>query len=330
MTLRRRNIEVFSLSILDVISCGFGAIILLLVISLALEPATVARLTDGSKEEVEALQKEREQIQKESRQVNDDLASKQDALTQVTTDRDARKVRLSEITPEDPTDALSEHAQKKGSLEAAIQSLTEEMKRLREADSYQRPSDDAIIGGIPVDSEYIAFVIDTSGSMNMNAWPAVMNKVEEVLSVYPNVKGLQVVNDEGAYMFSGYAGKWIPDTPGRRREVVRQLRNWKPWSDSDPTEGIRHILRTYARTNARISIYVFGDDFDPNGSVEGVVQEVLRANKSVFRKKAQFRIHAFGFPVQGMSDRRSNFANLMRHLAQDNMGSFVGLTSLAE
>jgi hypothetical protein len=41
MKIKRRTIEVFSMSFLDVISCGFGAIILLLVLSLALEPRTL-------------------------------------------------------------------------------------------------------------------------------------------------------------------------------------------------------------------------------------------------------------------------------------------------
>ena len=47
-------------------------------------------------------------------------------------------------------------------LLAARQELTEEMKRLLV--DYD-PLDDNTVGGIPVDSEYIIFVIDTSGSM---------------------------------------------------------------------------------------------------------------------------------------------------------------------
>ena len=41
MSRRRRHFEVFSLSFLDVISCGFGAIILLLVISKISEPRVI-------------------------------------------------------------------------------------------------------------------------------------------------------------------------------------------------------------------------------------------------------------------------------------------------
>jgi hypothetical protein len=42
-------------------------------------------------------------------------------------------------------------------------------------------------------------------------------------AIYPKVKGIQVMNDMGQYMFSGYAGKWIPDTPGRRRIILDRL-----------------------------------------------------------------------------------------------------------
>ena len=40
---RRRSIDIFNLSFLDVVSCGFGAIILLLVISMVLEPLVIEK-----------------------------------------------------------------------------------------------------------------------------------------------------------------------------------------------------------------------------------------------------------------------------------------------
>ena len=44
---RRRDTQIFSMSFLDVVSCGFGAVILLLVLALSLEPVTVKRVTEG-------------------------------------------------------------------------------------------------------------------------------------------------------------------------------------------------------------------------------------------------------------------------------------------
>ena len=39
---------------------------------------------------------------------------------------------------------------------------------------YQKSSDDDTIAGIPVDSEYVIFIIDTSGSMRGFAWPLLL------------------------------------------------------------------------------------------------------------------------------------------------------------
>ena len=77
------------------------------------------------------------------------------------------------------------------------------MKRLL-GSQYRRPSTDAI-GGIPVDSEYVIFIIDTSGSMFNYVWPTLLKKIEETLNIYPKVKGFQVMSDEG--------GLHVPDLP---------------------------------------------------------------------------------------------------------------------
>ena len=52
----------------------------------------------------------------------------------------------------------------------AEQQLSTEAERLRR---YQRSAHEDTVGGIPADSEYIIFVIDTSGSMQNYSWPKV-------------------------------------------------------------------------------------------------------------------------------------------------------------
>src|SRR5262249_50279801 len=71
-------------------------------------------------------------------------------------------------------------------LTAAYQQLSEEMQRLM-AQGYRRPPN-APVGGIPVDSEYVIFVIDTSGSMQENHWPQAQKIMQEILDIYPKVK----------------------------------------------------------------------------------------------------------------------------------------------
>ena len=202
------------------------------------------------------------------------------------------------------------------------------MKRLL-GTTYRRK--DRTIGGIPVDSEYIIFVIDTSGSMFNHAWPLVIRKISETLAIYPKVKGIQVMNDMGNYMFSQYRGKWIPDTQGRRKAIIKRLQSWHPFSNSSPVEGVTRAIRTFYTPDKKISIYVFGDEFT-GGSIDAVVEAIDRINKEDSRGNRLVRIHAVGFPVQfaqppNLQITGIRFATLMRILSQKNGGTFVGLNT---
>ena len=200
------------------------------------------------------------------------------------------------------------------------------MERLLGA-NFRRRTD--LVGGITVDSEYIIFVIDTSGSMQAVAWPTVIQKVSETLSIYPSVKGIQVLNDMGDYMFSSYKGTWMQDSPATRTSIISTLSAWSPFSNSSPVEGIREAIYTYYDPNKNISIYVFGDDFTGN-SIEEVVDAVDQINVADESGNRRVRIHAVGFPVyiDRPNQRVYRFASLMRELAYRNNGTFVALSQL--
>ncbi|HSE76393.1 MAG TPA: vWA domain-containing protein [Alphaproteobacteria bacterium] len=335
MRKRRTEIQAFSLSFLDVISCGFGAIILLLVITLAFEPKTIERITSGLRELVSQSAAAREQLIAEHRALSRELDSKQRELAQLQArvaalGSDWERVRRQQTAAQASAEA-SERIEEQ--LHSVRQSLSEEMKRLLSQPDYKPPGEDAPIGGIPIDSEYIIFVIDTSGSMQQGAWPLVVRKMQEVLNTYPQVKGIQVLNDQGTYMFPTYSGQWIPDTPARRTVVIDRLRTWNIFSASNPAPGIVQAIQTFYRPDRPTSIFVFGDDF--NGpSIDEVVYAVARLNTRDPAGRSQVRIHTFGFPVLTLlapSQYQANFsrfAHLMRLLAEQNSGSFVGLNAL--
>ncbi len=111
-----------------------------------------------------------------------------------------------------------------GELVSAYQTLTEEMKRLLKSHA-SRPKSEAI-GGIPVDSEYIIFIVDTSASMTSAHWKQAQQTVQEILSIYPSVKGMQIMDDEGKVMIAGTRGQWITDlarTASADRRAHRQV-----------------------------------------------------------------------------------------------------------
>ena len=332
---RRTGMEGFSLSFLDVICCGFGAIVLLLVLSKMGEPGAIEQSRIDLDALIQRLQEEIYEIRGESAILNRDLISRQEQLSRENTKIARLRGDLSRIQGEFAASSQESEVSDiiEGRLVAAQQDLTAEMMRLQQQQqSATRQVDDQLVGGIPVDSEYIIFVIDTSGSMFTYAWPAMLNKMTQVLDAYPKVKGLQVMNDMGQYMFPRYAGKWIPDTPGRRRVIISNLRSWSVFSNSSPVEGITRAIRTYAAPDKKISIYVLGDEFTGK-SIDKVVTTVDAYNKVDAEGNRMVRIHAIGFPVMfsvaGVSSTTGvRFATLMRILCHRNGGTFVGLNSL--
>jgi hypothetical protein len=323
--LKRRETEIFSISFLDCITCGLGSVVLLLVLSNMRSPE-IEQSQEDVQEQLLKLQDEIIDIQGQSEILNRDLKAKQVQLSDekkriARLQGDLSDVRGKFRASKQEADVAN---QVEGRLASAQQTLTEEMKRVL-GQGFRRKKDDAI-GGIPVDSEYIIFIIDTSGSMFNYAWPLLLKKIDETLNVYPQVKGFQVMNDMGAYMFTGYRGKWIPDTPAQRKIVLDRLRTWNAFSNSSPVEGIVEAIRTYHAKEKRISLYVFGDEFT-GSSVDSVVKQVDMINREDETGERRVRIHALGFPVRPDAPQYTSirFATLMRILCQRNGGTFVGL-----
>lgn len=331
MRKKRITIEVFSLSFLDVISCGFGAIILLLVIMKISEPSVLEVTTQDLVQKLEDYRKDTAALKQESTALYEKAVQLREAETALLAKlKDLNRRLARELSKQE--DLLVERTTSEAiikQLYRARQELTEEMIRLQQQKI--EPRTYAPIGGVPVDSEYIIFVIDTSGSMQQFAWSAVLRKMQEILSIYPRVKGLQVMNDMGDYMFSQYAGRWIQDTPARRRAIIKRLSDWKPFSNSSPVEGITAAIKRFYRADRKISIYVFGDDFS-RGAIQEVVDTVDSLNRTLADGSRMVRIHAVGFPVlfghPGAETNVARFSALMRRLAEDNDGSFVALTEL--
>lgn len=325
----RRAVDIFNLSFLDVVSCGFGAIILLLVIVKVSEPHVIEKLAVDLTGLVHRLQAELADIRGETNRFNRELTDKQQQLSDSRESLARLQGDIATIRGEYAASKREFDAEqrKQEQLQLAQQSLNEDLRRLL-GKGYRRR--DATVGGVPVDSEYIIFIIDTSGSMQKGAWPLVLKKVTQVLDIYPQVKGIQVMNDMGDYMFSQYQGRWIPDTPARRKAIVERLAGWTPFSNSSPVEGIEAAIRRFYASDKRISLYVFGDDF-ARGSIQQVVDTVGQLNRADAGGKRRVRIHTIGFPVQfsqgGIPVNSVRFAALMRKLAEENNGSFVGLNS---
>ena len=259
MKTKRREIEGLSLSFLDVISCGFGALILLLVLTKVFDPSAIDDSIDNLEDYLIALQKDLLAKRSDIRDMRTEIIRREDLESEETLRLTGLQAELLQLQERYETIVRKTKVEEtiNARLSVAKQTLTEEMQRLLKNSIVK----DNAVGGIPVDSEYVIFIIDTSGSMYTNAWPLVLQKVSETLEVYPKLKGIQVMNDMGNYMFSQYANEWIPDTAARRSAIINRLQNWNVFSNSSPVEGITKAISTFYKPGRKISLYVFGDYF---------------------------------------------------------------------
>jgi hypothetical protein len=324
---RRREYEIFSMSFLDAICCGFGAMILLFLVIRVGEPDRLEESMRDLDGLIAQYEQELNEIVGETERVRrQELTTTQNLRTDSTRIEDLQaqleRIRAQVLAVEDPTLEVEENR-----LASAKQTLTEEMRRLL-AD-YRPPIEDYKVGGIPVDSEYIIFLIDTSPSMRQYQWDRVQQQLRETLEVYPTVKGIQIMNDEGEYMFKSYRDEWIPDTPTRRQAILDTLKSWDAFSNSNPREGILAAIDTFYDPTKKISLYVYSDDF-AQGSINPVVREIDRRNRATETGQRLVRIHAVAFPAVflmtgGDLFTGRDFAMLMRIICQRNGGTFVAL-----
>jgi len=332
MKRRRREIASLSLSFLDAVTCGFGAIILLLVIAKIFEPirleesdAEMDNLIVRYEEELNQILGETDLIRRQERTIQSNISLTESQIQSL--EAELARIRASFSDEQSEAEIAEEIALR---LAAAKQSLTEEMERLL---GRNRPAPrDYKVGGIPVDSEYIIFVIDTSPSMRGNEWDRVQQQIRETLEVYPTVKGIQVLNDEGEHMFLSSRNEWLVDTPELRNEIIDALGDWDAYSNSNPRNGIIEAISRYFDEDKKISLYVYSDDFaDVGGTINAVVREVDARNRANRTGERLVRIHAVAFPVYydrlGQMGTSANYAILMRVLCQRNGGTFVALPS---
>jgi len=313
MRIQKKEFDIFSLSFLDIISCGFGAVVLLVLIS-----NTADDSARSSVEEVESLLGQvltlENRIAGLADQIDQQKKKNDDQLAESGSLGSAAQTLLK---------SLGQKEKEENSLAGDLQGLSlvqSTLQRVSIAPSTSNTTRDEEVGGIPVDSDYVIFVIDTSGSMQA-IWNRVSREIINVLSIHPQVKGFQILNDQGKALISGYSGRWIPDTPQLRKSVMKVFGGWKDASNSSPVEGIEMALKRYAKPGQSTAIYVFGDDYT-GSSYDPVIASITRMNRVQQNGRRLAKIHGVGFLSKYTTGR---FAILMRELTKRNGGTFLAL-----
>jgi hypothetical protein len=162
---KRRETEVFSLAFLDCICCGFGAVILVFIL-------TVAQKKDVDKAEVDAARARLQAAQRSVSTTKEDL----DRLAQVLA---AAQLELQDLNAKNTQDELKLTDRKRdlllmlqqtGALKDALHTLLGEKKALPTEDvapPVPIPNVDRrqYLTGVKLQGEFVVFLVRTSGSM---------------------------------------------------------------------------------------------------------------------------------------------------------------------
>lgn len=324
--LKRRPIEVFSLSFLDCLCCGFGAILLLFILTIGSGPHGAESQVD-----VPTLQAMREKLAMLEADIANKAALLEAAIySQDTSLERARILSLIQEMESELSDLQQDYESRKANLSTAQQEAAA-AKRLLQSFKYE----DLPPIGLPADATHVAFVIDTSGSMRNQITKqlhyVVIEQIRELLDSLPEVNSIQFLDTSGNYMLGGRRGFWLPDTPGLREQALRQILNYPVLSVSDPEPGVRQTiqdLKPPLTPSDSMSIYVMGDDF--RGSTQSFLLQIDRLNpRNLTTGKRPVSISAVGFPTLinpfqlGAPQGNVRFANIMREIAEAHDGVLI-------
>jgi hypothetical protein len=338
--IRRRQVVVFSLSFLDCICCGFGAIILIFVLSIG----------SRDREKLESLlEVQRALAEKAAALTKIELAKVEvmrnnNRITSLVTDARLRNESLQALIDE-MEKGLQREKRGQEALLIDIDELKKEIAARQKKPDYELVLPDVPPApvGLPIGNNYIAIIVDTSGSMrdpnNGGLWPIVIRTIESVLNVYPTIDGIQLIDGDGRFILgrrgAGSAG-WLPDTPETRASIKRVLRRYDQDTVSNPVPGIYNAMRfLYDRDNPKMKmgIFVFGDEFNSSDSADVVVRRLDELNPADENGIRQVTINAVGFPTTiryqfSMGNTGLRFANLMRTVTYLHGGAFIALQDL--
>lgn len=319
--IRRRTIEVFSLSFLDCLCCGFGAILLLFLLTIGTGVSS-----SYETEDLDALESRLESLLHSISQNRSSLNAARD----IRQNQEQIQALQAEITALQSRDR---------SLEKELESLKANLSKAEaESASARRllksfPYEDLPPIGLPSDATHLVFVIDTSGSMRnqftQQIHGAVIRQLSRILDSLPSLERIQFIDTSGNYIMP--ARTWLPDTPSLRRDALQRLLEYPFLSVSDPEPGLRRVFRDLADSasnSGHMSVYLVGDDF--RGNTKGFLLLLERLNpRDPGTGQRAASINAIGFPtIQGPFligglQGNTRFANIMRETAETHQGVLI-------
>jgi hypothetical protein len=359
VTQRRRATEVFTLSFLDCICCGFGAVILFYTIVSAQSGVAQTRVTDNLSAEVNRLD---EQVLTGTR----NLAALRDTLDKtrqeaasatsksniIAAELDSHKTQVSNY---DATRlSRQQHIEK---LRADIQALQEGTKRLEAgSDELAPPGQDVAafrktggdrryITGVRMHGRRILILLDVSASMlhedivsvlrlrNTDdatkraaaKWQRALETVHWLLTQLPPGSAYQIYtfNTRAQPLLPDSAGKWLPG--GDLPQIARGLTAMQSLVPADGTSLYNAFAATRTLSPLPDQIVLITDGLPTQGKTAGtrkLVDADTRAryfDEAVGQLPAHVPVDSILLPMQGDSEAAHRFW----HLARTSDGSLL-------
>lgn len=359
--MRQRAINVFSLSFLDVMSCGFGAIILFFMIINADTVKRKEKLNENLQGEVERLEVEVNQGRKYLVELKNSIEDSEQIVKQtqglskqVIQKIQIKREQLAEF--ENDTLAQTEHINK---LKAELKSLEEANTRLEAGATENESQGDSLvhfagqgqrqyITGLSISGEYLVILVDTSASMladrivnvirNRNLpnkqklqaqkWQQVVKTVEWISSRIPRTSKFQVVSfNEQVARLSQIEQEWLDGSnPKHLHAAINDTRKTIPAGGTSLYNAFQYIRQLEPRPD---NIYLLTDGLPTQGKSKpfrnkvSSEQRLKHFNDAVARLPGNVAINVVLFPMEG--DPQASSAYWM--LASSTAGVFFSPAS---
>lgn len=247
---KRRETEVFSLAFLDCICCGFGAVILVFILTISQKQSVDKADVDALNERVRTLASQITVSQQDLDRLAKVLAAAQLELQDVNAKNNLDQLKLSERQRE-----LLLMLQQTGAMKDALSTLLGEKKNLPTEDHAPIPIPNVdrrqYLTGVRLNGNFVVFVVRMSGSMldetiddaasrledadpkkrEAPKWQRVIHSLEWMISSLGPDTHFQVLffNEEVVPVIPERADEWFSTTDKKTLgEIVKRLREVVP------------------------------------------------------------------------------------------------------
>ena len=242
MARKKRQFNTFNLSFLDIMSCGFGAVVLVFLIMNHAIDQESAELNENLLSEVSLLEEDVTEgeaglvrLRNTLSEVDLQIVDAQGMATRITQDKDNYEAQIEDLRREGYTDKNDVET-----LKAELLALEEEVKKLRQASSdnsganarrFIGEGNRQYLTGLNLGGRHIAILLDVSSSMladklvqiirlrNMSEtiqrsaekWTRSLNTIDWLTAQLPIASKYQVItfNTQAKPALAGTGGKWL-------------------------------------------------------------------------------------------------------------------------